>query len=288
MSQPRLLDGVRPPPVANLALTLRQPFIRHASTVISIVYLIWVWQFVVAAGSHVDADAYRLVDPTGPYTITHAGAEHAFLYAPVVAQLLGIVNWVPAEVFYAGLAALSIGSLVYLVGPRWAGAALVLPLAPLWQDLMTGNIHLILAAATVVGFRHSAAWSFVLLTKVTPGIGLVWFVIRREWRAFGLALVATLIAVLLSLLIAPQLWGEWLQLLLTNSTGSPQGLSVPLPLASRLIVALVLVIWGARGNHRWTVPAAAFIGLPIIWLYDGLAVLAGVAGVLYHSRSQHG
>lgn len=284
MNQPRLLDGAHASPAVGWAPTLRHPFVRRAATVISVIYLIWVWQFVVAAGSHVDADAYRLVDPTNPYTIGRAGAEHAFLYAPVVAQLLAFVSWVPADAFYAGLAAISLGSLVYLVGPRWAGAALLIPLPPLWQDLLTGNIHLILAAAVVLGFRHPAAWCMVLLTKVTPGIGLAWFAVRQEWRALGIALVATLAAILLSVLVAPRLWGEWLELLATNSTGSPQGLYVPVPLALRLVVALVLVIWGARGNHRWTVPAAAFLALPIIWLYDGLAVLAGVAGVLYRMR----
>ena len=288
MNQPRLLDGAHPPLAVAWVRALRHPFVRQAATVVSIVYLTWVWQFVVAAGSHVDADAYRLVDPANPYRIAHAGADHAFLYAPVVAQLLAVVNWVPAEAFYAGLAALSIASLVYLVGPRWAGAALLVPLPPLWQDLLTVNIHLILAAMVVVGFRHPATWSIVMLTKVTPGIGLAWFAVRREWRAVGLALVTTATVILLSVVVAPQLWGEWLGLLGTNSTGSPQGLYVPVPLALRLVLAFALVIWGARGNRQWTVPAAAFLGLPIIWLFDGLAILAGVAGVLYRTRWQHG
>jgi len=39
----------------------------------------------------------------------------------------------------------------------------------------------LLAVAIAVGFRYPAAWALVLITKVTPGIGLVWFAVRREW-----------------------------------------------------------------------------------------------------------
>ena len=45
-----------------------------------------------------------------------------------------------------------------------------------------------MAAAIALGFRYPAAWSFLLLTKVTPGIGLVWFAVRREWRPLAIAL----------------------------------------------------------------------------------------------------
>ena len=44
-------------------------------------------------------------------------------------------------------------------------------------ELSGGNIRL-LGVAAVIGFRRPP-WSFVILTKVTPGIGLLWFVVRR-------------------------------------------------------------------------------------------------------------
>ncbi len=43
----------------------------------------------------------------------------------------------------------------------------------------------------MIGFRYPAAWSLILLTKITPGIGLLWFAVRREWRALAIALGAT-------------------------------------------------------------------------------------------------
>ena len=62
---------------------------------------------------------------------------------------------------------------------------------PVSQEILIGNIHLLLAAAIVLGFRWPGTWAFVLLTKVTPGVGLLWFAVRREWRSLGIALGAT-------------------------------------------------------------------------------------------------
>ena len=42
--------------------------------------------------------------------------------------------------------------------------------------------------AIVLGFRWPFTWAFVLLTKVTPGVGLLWFAVRREWRSLAIAL----------------------------------------------------------------------------------------------------
>ena len=52
-----------------------------------------------------------------------------------------------------------------------------------------------IAAAIVIGFRWPAAWSLVLLTKITPGIGLLWFAVRREWRSLAIALGAVIMIV---------------------------------------------------------------------------------------------
>ena len=59
------------------------------------------------------------------------------------------------------------------------------------MEVAGGNVSLLLAVAIVVGFRWPAAWALVLLTKITPGIGLLWFAVRREWRHLAIALGAT-------------------------------------------------------------------------------------------------
>ena len=62
---------------------------------------------------------------------------------------------------------------------------------PIPFEIVSGNVHLLYAAVIVAGFRLSAAWALPLLTKVTPGIGLVWFLVRREWRPLAVAFGVT-------------------------------------------------------------------------------------------------
>jgi hypothetical protein len=115
-----------------------------------------------------------------------------------------------------------------------------------------------------------------LLTKVTPGIGLLWFAVRREWRALGLALTATGLITAFSFALAPGLWFEWLGLL----AGSRQDpLAFGPPLLVRLPVAAIIVIWGARTDRRWAVPVGAYLALPNLW-WHGLAVLAAIPLVM--------
>ena len=47
---------------------------------------------------------------------------------------------------------------------------------------------------------------------------------------------------------------------------------VPVPLLVRLPLAAALVWWGATTDRRWTVPVAATLALPTIWIH-GLAML---------------
>jgi hypothetical protein len=164
-------------------------------------------------------------------------------------------------------------SLVYLwlVGPWWLP---LLAFAPFLIELRMANVHLLLAAAIVLGFRWPAAWSFVLLTKVTPGIGLLWFAVRREWRSLGIALGVTGLIVGVSFLIGPSHWVDWFVSLARTTQDDPP-LSVAVPLVWRLVAATILVVWGARTDRRWTVVVAATISLPTLWVH-GFAMLAGL------------
>ena len=89
----------------------------------------------------------------------------------------------------AAWTALLLAAVRFLTGPRLLAAGLLFPFAAM--EVAGGNVSLLLAAAIVLGFRWPAAWSIVLLTKITPGIGLLWFAVRREWRSLAIALGAT-------------------------------------------------------------------------------------------------
>jgi hypothetical protein len=193
----------------------------------------------------------------------------AFRYAPPIALLFAPLGELPWWQFLWLWGALML-ALVAWLGGRWSLALLAMPFVAL--ELYHGNIHLLIAAAVVLGMRYPAAWSFVLLSKVTPGIGLLWFAVRREWRSLAIALGTTAAIALVTLVFVPDMWRGWINALFTNANASQWG-SVPPPGYIRLPLAALVVIWGARTDRPWTVAVAATLGLPILWPH-GLTVLA--------------
>lgn len=228
-----------------------------------------------------DAYAYWSLDLTDPYAVP-AGTFGAFTYTPVIARLfapLGLLSW---PTFLWLWTAILIGTVIWL---GWRSAILVLAFPPVALELYHGNVHLLMAAAIALGFRYPVAWSFVLLTKVTPGVGLIWFAVRREWRPLAIALGATAALVAVSFAADGRLWVAWLEeSVLKTATGTPLNqFSIAIPLLLRLPLAGLVVAWGGLTDRRWTVPVAATLALPILWP-SGLAVLAALWPILQRRR----
>lgn len=237
--------------------------------------------FLVAAPAQgtvgFDAFAYWSVDPSRPYGLL-AGALGAFPYTPVAALAFAPAGALEWWRFLWLWEALLVATLVWLGGRR---TLLLLAFPPVALELYHGNIHLLIAAAIVLGWRHPWAWAAVLLTKVTPGIGLVWFAVRGEWRSLGLVAAATLVLVAASAvagaLLGQDLWGAWWTAVTATAERGPVSQpAIPIPLPIRLVVAFGLVAWGARSDRAWTVPVGACLALPILWP-SGLAILAALA-----------
>jgi hypothetical protein len=119
----------------------------------------------------------------------------------------------------------------------------------------------------------------VLLTKITPGVGLLWFAVRREWRSLAIALAATVAVAAVSFVLMPDAWQRWPQVLVNNVGKEGTWAAVPIPFAVRLPFALVVVVWGARTNRRWTVPVSAMLALPALW-YGGLSIMIATLPLL--------
>ena len=226
-----------------------------------------------------DAFAYWSVDLAHPYARV-AGELGAFPYTPVAARLFAPAALLQWPSFWWLWSAVLVGTVIWLGRTGWAGGfagpLLILAFPPVALELYHGNIHLLIAAAIALGMRYPAAWAFVLLTKVTPGVGLIWFAVRREWRQLGIALGVTAAIVAASLLIDGRLWREWIiDGLLPVANGPTQQFYIGIPLLIRLPAAALLVAWGARTDRSWTVPAGAALALPILWI-SGLSVLAAI------------
>jgi hypothetical protein len=231
--------------------------------------------FIVAPAARTvgfDAFAYWSVNLEHPYGQV-AGELGAFPYTPVAVRLFAPAALLSWPAFWFAWMSVLLATAGWL---GWRGTLLVLAFPPVALELYHGNIHLLLAAAVALGLRYPAAWAFVLLTKVTPGIGLIWFAVRREWRNLGIALGVTAVLVAASLAVDARLWREWIAdgilPVARESVGQP---NIALPLILRLPLAAALVAWGARTDRRWTIPAASALALPVLW-FAGLSILVAI------------
>ena len=258
---------------------MRQRALLHGLTILAVLagaYMFFVLCPAIIYTFGFDAQSYWGFPRADLYAGTAAAnGMGIYRYAPVFAPLLELFSRLDWSTFAVLWLALLVATSMWLAG-RWWLLALAFP--PLIFELYMGNIHLLLAAAVVIGFRYPVTWSFVLLTKVTPGVGLLWFAVRREWRSLAIAVGATAAVVAAGLLLAPDAWHAWFASLAgtADATGTNH---LPVPLLVRLPVAALVVIWGARTDRRWTVVVAATIGLPTLWTH-GFALLLGAIPLL--------
>jgi hypothetical protein len=230
-------------------------------------------------GTGQDARCYWQATLGDPYLHSDWNDPIAYVYSPAFLQLVSPLTALPWQAFMAAWSAILLVAVRFLTGPRLLAAGVLFPFA--LMEVAGGNVSLLLAAAIVIGFRWPAAWSLVLLTKVTPGIGLLWFAVRREWRSLAIALGATAAIALVSFVILPNQWRDWVDVVIRNALAGKSGTwaSVPIPLWIRLPFAIALVVWGARTDRRWTVPVGAMLALPALW-YGGLSMLLAVIPLL--------
>jgi hypothetical protein len=259
--------------LARLNRLLDHPAILPGMLIAGAVFVIFQ---VMTAGSGFpyavyDAHAYWIAAGSEhPYATTIANGFddsvglYKFRYPPPLIQLLAPFHLLPFPVF-AGLW-IGLTFVVFLVlAGRWAPLLLFFP--PVLAELFLGNVNLLIALAIVVGMRRPAAWAFVLLTKITPGIGLLWFVGRGQWRSLAIAIGATAVVTLASFALAPHLWFEFRQAMTAQAGAAidvpPLALQISLPI--RLVLAAIVVLFAALTDRAWLVPVAATIGAPAIW-----------------------
>jgi hypothetical protein len=226
-------------------------------------------------GTGQDARSYWAPSLADPYANADWTTPSAYPYAPVLLQVLQPIRILSWQLFIAAWSAILIAAVAWLTGPRLLAAGILFAA----MELAGGNIELLLAVAIVLGFRWPSAWAFVLLTKITPGVGLLWFVVRREWRPLAIALASTVAVAGLSIVLAPEAWAQWPGVLLGIAGRSGTWAAVPIPFVARLPFAIAIIVWGARTNRRWTVPVASMLSLPALW-YGGFSMLLAVLPLL--------
>ena len=251
---------------SRLAL-YRKPLIVGFSA-FGVVILAWLLLIVGPAQGTIgfDAYAYWAAPVQHPYAAP-LGTVGSFTYSPAVALAFAPARLLSFGAFYIVWASFLAVNLVWLTR-RYA--LLWLAILPVPLELYHANVNLLLATVCVLGLRYPALWSIALLTKVTPGIGLLWFLVRGEWRSLAIALATTAAIAAVSFVVAPGAWFDWIHFLSNSSaTGAVENNTYQWlfpPLWLRLIGAAALIVWGARTDRRWVLPVAITVAMPVIWI----------------------
>lgn len=245
-------------------------------SLVGLIALPWILLTNVGVFPGFDTYAYYTVNLSHPYTGSYIDLG-AFRYTPVAAQLAYPLRFLPWELLVGLWMAAMLAVLVWF-GGKWAIAFLAFP--PVAIELYHGNVNLFMAAAVVGAFRWPALYAFPILTKVTPGVAVLWFAGRQEWRKLAIALAVSAGIALISFVVAPDLWRQWLQSMI-DSIASPLDRPFPtdIPMTIRAPAAVAIALYGGHRDWRWTAAVAAFLGLPVIW-WGGLSMLAGVVPLL--------
>jgi hypothetical protein len=249
-------------------------YARWIALTLIVLWCAWLVPFMLQnRPGFTDAWAYWHVR-LDPSLYSHVPGQVAFLYSPLAAQLFAPLTLLPYWTFYTLILAISVLCLVWLVGPIWGLLAIALP--PVAQELAQGNIHFLLAVLLVFGLRRRGWWAAFPLTKVSPGVLLVYDAFRGDWRSLARSLGMTAAPALASFAIAPDLWFAWIRLLVSADTSHvvQSYIWLPLPLGLRLAGALILIWWAARSGRIWLLAVALTIAMPIVWMNSLVILLA--------------
>jgi hypothetical protein len=225
-----------------------------------------------------DSHAYWAAVQGGPLYEGRPTELDAYLYSPLFAQLITPLGWLPWHAFQGVWLLLGISATAWLVKPlpRHFAVPAFLFCVP---DLVIGNIYIFLALMVALGSRHPSAWLFGVLTKVTPGVGLVRVLTQRDWRALARAAAVLVALVATSAALAPDDWLEWSRLLL-DSRGSPDPTFIP-----RCVLAVALAAGTARRSPAWLAVAVG-LATPVPNLIAYLIPLMAIPRLRQEERRQ--
>lgn len=266
-------------------ISIRERLPRDVVWILALSCVGWSVVIVVLFGLGYDSHAYWLAVRGDSLYGNSPTEQDAYLYSPAFAQVIWPLAQLPFPVFCG----------VFTLAPAVAFWWLLLPLprrlaVPCWlmttPEIVTGNIFWLLALAAVWGMTRAGWWVVVAFTKVTPFLGPVWFLVRREWRQLGACLGLTLVIGTASYAIGPDAWGDWIAFLVDNQGGSQGPIGDILPLFVRLPAAVLIVCWAAASGKAWMLPIAMVIATPVL-ATASFTMLTAIPRLRAVTRSRH-
>ncbi len=194
------------------------------------------------------------------------GTPYAYLYPPPLAQVLApFTLFVPGLVYMWAWTAMLLMCLWFLGLRRVLVALALVAFLPVAIELWYRNVHLLLAAFAVLALRRSSLfWIPAAAIKITPAIGLVYLLARGKVREAALVALAGLAVLLASVVVSPDAWRGFLDLVLVQGGGASASI-LPVPFVLRLAIAGVLAAGAGRIDVRWgemLLVAALVVGNP--------------------------
>lgn len=192
-----------------------------------------------------------------------------FRYSPAFLWLTTPLRWLPFWVYQVVWVALHFLAVAWLAPWMLAfpGGA---------DDAITGNINTFLAVGVVLAVRGVPTWPLVLLTKVTPGVGLLYHAGRREWRTLAWSIGIALAIAAMGVVAEPLLWDEWFESLRAGPSTYASVDAVG-PLWVRLGLGVALCLLASR--RVWLLPVGMVIAMPGLWPAS-FALLAAIPRLL--------
>ena len=245
--------------------------------------------YAVSGTRPVDADMIWRVASGGIHYGDVWGTDLAsrYVYPPTLAQAVVALlplGWTAFVVLWEALVFVAL----WAATREWALPVLAVSLTSMWflgmgsglanplVLAMVGNVQSLVAAAIVIGLRRPGAWSFVALTKIFPGVGLLWFGTRERRRQLLRAVLVTVAIALASFIAAPAAWLDFLGFAARNVATPPPEPVIPVPFLLRLPATCLVVLWAARTERAWVVPIAAAFATPALytWSWVSMSVAA--------------
>ncbi len=254
----------------------------HALVIACVLVDIYLIYLILRDGGFIhDSRAFWAVNVADPYT-ADVGERAAFLFSPAAAQVFAPLGLLPWPVFLLGWTVLQVAIVVWLAGRAWWW---VLPLPPVLFECIVGSVHLLYAAAIVLGFRYPVdvgpdaadeddARHRAALVRGPQGVAGAG---HRPGRHRGHRR-------------RPRTSSRrtcggngW-----TCSPRSRAGMCRSSLLSgcrslARVAIAAVIVAWGAWTDRPWVLPIAVLLAQPVIWIAS-LSILVGILPL----RGAHG
>lgn len=193
------------------------------------------------------ADGGSMYDPTA----TPGDANFGYYYPPPLAQVLApFTALISAGTFSAAWTILLLTCLWWLGGRNVLVALALVAFLPVAIELRFRNVHLVIAVLTVLALRRSwLFWIPATAIKVAPILGVVYLASARRWKeAVAVAAVGGCV-LLLSVLLAPTAWQDFLTVVIPQA-GTSEASLLPIPFPVRLATGTALALLAGQLAHR--------------------------------------